>query len=174
MGQRQYLLLVFSILFLVPPEFRLWAAESRNHRHFEELFLKADPCQSGLEVSDYRRLRIYVEELPANTEVACLTKRELQTKCELRLRQAGIEPVADKDEYLSVKVDLVRGAYAMSVRLVRPILFRTNEIVYRKPGAGTWKREIVGYHGGNARYIIEGLDSLLDDFISEYLKANSK
>jgi hypothetical protein len=62
----------------------------------------------------------------------------------------------------------------MSVRLVRPILFRTNEIVYRKPGAGTWKREIVGYHGGNARYIIEGLDSLLDDFISEYLKANSK
>ena len=90
------------------------------------------------------------------------------------MKQAGIEPVVDKDECLSVKVDLVRGAYAMSMRLVRPILFKTNEIVYRKPGAETWERHIVGFYGGDARYIFEGLDSLLDDFISEYLKANSK
>jgi len=174
MDRRPCLLLILPILLVILPEVELWAAEKRDPARFEEFFSNAKPCQSGLEVSDYRRLKIFVEDLPASTEVPCLTKDKLQTKCDLRLKQAGIEPVADKDEYLCVKVELVRGAYAMTLRLVRPVLFKTNKIVYRKPGAGTWRRQIVGLHAGNAQYIFEGLDSLLDDFISEYLKANSK
>ncbi len=174
MVRRHYLLLVFSVMIIVLPECGSRAAERQSPPRFEELFLNATPCQSGLEVSDYRRLRIFVEDLPGHTEVPWLTKNKLQTKCEIRLKQAGIEPVADKDECLFVKVELVRGAYAMTLRLTRPVLFKTNERVYRKPGAGTWRRQIIGLHNGNARYILEGLESLFDDFISEYLKANSK
>ena len=88
--------------------------------------------------------------------------------------QAGIEPVADKEEYLYIKVELVKDAYALSMRFLRPTLFKTAKMIFRKPGTDTWERNIIGLHMGNIRYIFEGLDSLLDDFISEYLKVNSK
>jgi len=116
-----------------------------------------------------------VRQHPLNRAKLSLDRKiSKESTTEMRLKQAGIEPIADKDECLFVKVELVRGAYAMTLRLVRPVLFKTNEIVYRKPGAGTCRRQIIGVHGGNARYIFEGLDSLLGDFINEYLKANSK
>jgi hypothetical protein len=38
--------------------------------------------------------------LPANAEVIGVTEKKLQRKCEARLKQAGIEPVAHKDECL--------------------------------------------------------------------------
>ncbi len=174
MDRRYYLLLLLSMLLVILPEVRSEAAEGQSPLRFEKLFSEANPCQSGLEVSDYRKLRILVEDLPADTGVPHLAKSMLQTKCETRLKQAGIEPASYKEEYLSVKVEFVREAYAMTIRLVRPVLFKANDIVYRDPGARTWRRQIVGLHKGNTRYIFEGLDSLLDDFIADYLKANSR
>jgi hypothetical protein len=173
MDQGKYHLLFLSMILAILLQFGRSGAEAENDQRFEELFLNAAPCRSGLEVSDYRKLKISIEHLPANAEVIGVTQKKLQRKCEARLKQAGIEPVAHKDECLCIKVDLVGDAYTMSIRLSRPILFKANEIVYKKHGAETWQKNIIGLHRGNVRYIFEGLDSLLDDFISEYLKTNS-
>jgi hypothetical protein len=124
MGRRQYLRLILLIILVILPKVRLWPAERWNPPHVEGLFSNANPCQSGLEVSDYRRVRICVENLPATSDVVRLTRKKLRTKRELPLKQEGVEPVDGKDGYLSVKVDLVRGVYAMSMAWVRPILLR--------------------------------------------------
>jgi len=174
MDQRRNLLLFIPVILAFLLQFGVLSVAVGSDQRSEDVFLNTSPSRSGLEVSDYRKLKIRVEPLPANNEVTGLTQRKLQTACEARLKQAGIEPVDQKDECLYIKVDSVREAYTISIRLSRTILFRKDGTVYEKPEGATWQKNIIGLHRGNVRYVFGGLDSLLDDFISEYLKANSK
>ena len=174
MDQRRNLLLFIPVILAFLLQFGVLSVAVGSDQRSEDVFLNTSPCRSGLEVSDYRKLKIRIELMPADNEVIGLTQKKLQTTCEVRLKQAGIEPVDQKDECLYVKVDSVREAYTISIRLLRTILFKKNGSVYRKYGAPTWQKNIIGLHRGNVRYVFEGLDSVLDDFISEYLKANSK
>src|SRR3990172_4395059 len=162
MNPHKYLLLFLSSIIFILSQFCVAGAEKPNHQRFDELSLISNPCGNGLEVSDYKKLKIFIEDLTGNNFVTGLTRRNLQAKCEVRLMQAGIEPVADKEEYLYIKVELVKDAYALSMRFLRPTLFKTAKMIFRKPGTDTWERNIIGLHMGNIRYIFEGLDSLLD------------
>ena len=40
--------------------------------------------------------------------------------------------------------------------------------------ATTWSQGTTGTHGGNAEFIIGGVDALLDEFLNEYLKTNQR
>jgi len=173
MDQRRYLLLFVLVTLAILLPLGVLSAEGESDKRREEVFLNTSPSRSGLEVSEYGKLKVLIELLSAD-KVIGLTREKLEKKCEIRLKQAGIEPVGQKDECLYVKVDLLRDAYAMSIGLSRTILFKKNGNIYRKCGAPTWQKNIIGLHRGNVRYVFECLDSLLDDFISEYLKANSK
>lgn len=96
MDQRRYLLLFIPVILVILLPFGVLSAEGESGQRPEEVFLNTVPSRSGLEVSDYRKLKLHVEPLPTDNEVIGLTQKKLQTACEVRLKRAGIEPVAQK------------------------------------------------------------------------------
>jgi hypothetical protein len=95
---------------------------------------------------------------------------------ELRLRSAGLTPgndIAKNKSYLHVNVTILGSAFGISVEYQRPVDFTTGNRQYRHVTA-MWESSTPGIHGGDAAYIINQLDPLLDEFLNEYLKANQK
>ncbi|MGD0626389.1 MAG: hypothetical protein ABSB32_16930 [Thermodesulfobacteriota bacterium] len=131
---------------------------------------------NGLETSDYRKVVVVIENLSEDAINIGLTQERIRTKCELRLRQAGLEPLSrlnEKSECLYINIHVVGFAYHISLEFRRLIYFDAGMISYRTVSA-TWKIGATGTHGRDPESIIQGLDGRLDNFLNEYLKANSK
>jgi hypothetical protein len=105
-----------------------------------------------------------------------LTEERIRTRCELRLKQYGLKPVPVSDqipEFVYIGIHVVGLAYHTWVEFGRPVVFNSGNALYKTSGK-TWFRSETGTHGGDAEFIIRGLDSLFDEFLNEYLKANSQ
>ena len=134
------------------------------------------PSLNGLETSDYKRVKIGIEQLNGAAKIIGLTEERIRTRCELRLRQYGLEPVPVDDqmpEFVYIGIHVVGTAYHTWVEFGRPVVFNSGKELYKTSGK-TWFRSETGTHGGDAEFILRGLDSLFDEFLNEYLKANSK
>ena len=132
--------------------------------------------ESGLETANYKYVAVSVEALPAAARSIGLTKDRIQTRVELRLRSAGLTPGNDSTKNntnLYVNINIVGGAFNVAVRYNRLVNFTTGNRVYSYTAA-TWNSASAGTHGGDAAFIMNWLDSLLDEFLNEYLKANQK
>lgn len=145
----------------------------------QEARIKEDKyLMTGLESSNYKKLEILVEGLPSDARKIGLTRKQIETKCELRLRQAGIIPTDITDPYkgvaLCVSISVVNQAFSIRLSLNRLVYFEVMEKFYSKNLVPTWESEILGTHGGKSRLIIDSLDGLLDKFLNEYLKVNQK
>jgi len=137
--------------------------------------------KKGLEVSDYKKvvllieLEEYYDEDVGGGKIG-LTKEMLRAECESRLKQAGLEIMSgfNRPEYLYVNVNIRYRSFYILMQLNRPVLYRVKETEYMKYGAKTWQGILLGQHGYTPEYIMECLDKLLEDFINEYLKANTE
>jgi hypothetical protein len=132
--------------------------------------------ESGLETVNYKYVSVVIEGLPADAGSIGLTKDRVQTRVELRLRSAGLtlgHNSAKNKVYLYVNVNVSGGTFATSIEYKRLVDFTTGNRLYRLM-ATTWEFNIVGTHGRDAAYIMNGLDQYLDKFLNEYLKANQK
>ena len=156
-------------------------ARSLRNKPGKELELKPDEGKNsqvslnGLEDSDYKKvgLRIYLEKDKSVDSLPGLTEERIRTKCELRIRQAGLEPVLEKFNYLAVLISTnSAGAFAIQLRFERWAVFGAKGTTYGV-FAPTWISAGFGNHLGQGEVIINSLDGHLDKFLNEYLKANA-
>jgi len=137
--------------------------------------------KSGLEVSDYKKVvllsemdELYDENI--GTGNIGFTEAMIRKECESRLREAGLELMSgfNRPEYLSINVSIRFRSFYVLIQFNRPSQYQVSGTQYMKYGAKTWQRWIFGQHGYTAEYIRETLGKLLEDFIDDYLKANSE
>lgn len=131
---------------------------------------------TGLEVADYKTVGYLIERLSDGAAEIGLTENRLQTRVELRLRQAGLAPVNMKGEgpsaYLYVQVSVVGGGFSVNVSFDRTVSFLDAGREYTVYGTAVWGRGSIGTHGGDSEFIVGRLDGRLDIFLNEYLKVN--
>lgn len=141
---------------------------------------------TGLEIDNYQSVGVFVAPLPKDAEQIGLTEDRLQTRVELRLRQAKLKPVKiekHRPAYLYVDVNMVGNAFAIRVVFIRPVSYPIDPTAIfanavgtaaRSCMASTWVTLGVGTYRGDSEFIVQSLDEHLDKFLNEYLKANGQ
>ncbi len=137
------------------------------------LSIRAKKSQYGLEIYSYKKVNILVMGLDEGAKRLGLTREQIETRCDGRLRQGGLEPVIRISPYLKISVDVFGSCFHLSMQFMRNIYFTANDNWYEILGA-TWSCEMNGEHGGTPETIMNALDGCLDKFLNEYLKANLK
>jgi hypothetical protein len=130
---------------------------------------------NGLEVENRNGpLKLIIEKLSQDASRIGLTKDRIKTKCELRLRQAGIgissETLANT---LYVNINVGRKAFSCSLEFRRLVNYTVGKIQYETI-ATTWQDGGHGLHGEDSKYTINFLDELLDKFLNDFLATNVK
>ena len=164
--------LIFFSLFLshVP------SADAQDvGRSWPDLIRKSSTSLSGLESSDYKRVKVVINFRETGSPFGEAFKEKVRTKCDLRLRQAGLEPLSQKNtgEYLRVGLGILSRTMAIDLDFMRLVAFSAEGKIYLAE-ASTWEAGTFGTHGGKEESILTALDGILDSFLKEYLKANSK
>lgn len=144
-----------------------------NAQEKTDLSLHAKESQNGLEVYNYKKVSMRVVRLDEDAKTIGLTRERIQMKCELRLRQAGLEPATRISPYLAISVDVVGGCFHLSMQFKRTIYFVASDNWYQILGA-PWSCEINREHGRVPESIMGALDECLDKFLNEYARANLK
>lgn len=130
-------------------------------------------------------VEVVMEALAPEVEQAGLTKQQLQTDVELRLRQGGIRVLTDEERskamgrpwlYIQVTVALVRqlgiAIYNINVELRQAVSLATGEVA---PGASTWSVEALGGVALNdLPRVRESARDQVDAFINAYLSVNPR
>lgn len=130
---------------------------------------------TGLEVSNYKELPLYVTSLESDGKKIGLTEDIIKTKCELKCRSFNIKPLNETTvpgHYeLLVHVTVVGYAFGVSLEFERAVHYKIDEKdVYAR--ATLWSKTRIGTHGGKRGFILETLAIALDEFLNDYLKAN--
>jgi hypothetical protein len=146
--------LLFSILLLAPPY-----ARGQNYQ-----------SGTGLEW-DGNEIRILVEDLTADAGNIGLAKAQIQARCELRLRQAGLNPTDGGDRLLYVNLNVTGKGFNIRIAVGRPVQYATSKGTFLIV-AHTWDASTAGTHIGEGKFILSQLDLLLDQFIAEFFKVN--
>jgi hypothetical protein len=124
-------------------------------------------------------VEVVVEAMDPNAERDGLTRSELQTEIEARLRQAGITVGSNLTGHLYVTVDTAKGdkgqtyAYNVEVEYVQQV------VLPRDPQAPiyvpTWETGGVGLIGADRlREVRQDVANYVDQFIKAYLEQNPK
>jgi hypothetical protein len=144
-------------------------------RSWPDVIRKSSTSLSGLESSDYKRVKVVVNFRETGSPFGEAFKERIRTRCDLRLRQAGLEPVSQKNtgEYLRVGLGILSRTMAIDLDFMRLVAFSAEEKIYLAE-ASTWEAGTFGTHGGKEESLLSSLDGRLDSFLKEYLKANSK
>lgn len=173
--KRKVVLVLFLFFWVIPLGFQPSHAQRKNVNS-----PRFKISENGLEVSDYKKLVLLTEldehyEEKIDTGKIGLTEAMIRTKCESRLKEAGLEPTSkfSRPEYLSATVRIRHRSYYILIEFNRPVQYQVEETQFMKYGAKVWQKSLLGQHGYVPEYILEKLDSLLDDFLAEYLKTNS-
>ena len=133
----------------------------------------AQQSGTGLEVAAYKTVGYRIESLSDAAAEIGLSKNRLQTRLELRLRQAGFVPVPGGLTYLYLRVTVTRtGGYCIELSFNRTVSFPDAGREYTVFGAAVWDTGSAGTHGGDPEYIVGWVDRTLDRFLNEYLKVN--
>ena len=143
--------------------------------------LRADVLKSpqGLEVSDSENL-CYVLSLHNDSELP-ITSQEISSQIELRLRSLKIRPVdafkKPDNPFLSVLISITKNQFNIHFQFFRTVNFTVAEKTYTT-NATTWSDGTSGIHGRDPRkdpeFIAQATLKYVDQFATEYLKANGK
>lgn len=130
---------------------------------------------SGLEVPNYKSLRVVVEQLPKSAADTGLTEDRVRTGIELRLRQSGIQPISQykSDAFLYTDIEVIGNVFTISLQFTRLVSYSASRDETTIILGRTWQKKASGIHRRNAQEIVQVLDTLLDTFLNEYLKANA-
>ena len=159
-------LVMFLPLILLNPQ----KASAQDYQYY---FSKSKYTKIGLEVSDYKKVNLFF--INEGIDKINLKEERIKTKCELRLRQAGLDPIpfTSATEVLFVRVNVVAMAFDVRLQFCRSVFFVVDNTLYNI-FAPTWEGKFLGTHGLSSQYIIGALDQLIDDFLNKYLEANAK
>lgn len=144
-----------------------------NAQESTDLSLHAKQSQYGLEIYNFKKVNIRIMGLDENAKRIGLTREGIKTKCELRLRRAGLDPSIRISPYLRISVSVVGSCFHVSIQLKRNTYFIADDNWYQILGT-TWSHEMDGEHGGTPESMIGAVDECLEKFLTEYLKANVK
>ena len=128
--------------------------------------------ETGLEVENHEEVFVLIENLNSDALDIGLTKRRIESRVNVRLRQINLKPATYRAEALYINIIVVGGAYNIIVDFTRPTLFFKGEDLYQIGLAKVYSLGVTGTHGRDPDYIISALDGLLDRFLSDYLDVN--
>lgn len=140
---------------------------------------------TGLEADNFREVPVSVLTLPDAVLATGLTREQVQTEVEERLRMAGLDPVAGESRplgpALGVRISGLANAFGIDLSFMRVVPFvaetdrsqAASTYPVRTVWAPTWSNGITGLHGGKADFIVNALDGQLDAFLEAYLEANA-
>jgi hypothetical protein len=120
---------------------------------------------------------VLVEGLDADAVRDGLTRDQIQTDVELRLRKAGINVVTEGSPRLYIDANLLKDTnvyiYDCSVALEQFVTVETNGVSAIAP---TWSGAITGRVGSSKmpRAIRDEVGDLVDKFVNAYLSVNPK
>jgi hypothetical protein len=132
----------------------------------------------GLEAETAHTVWIMQPRVRDDTARLLLSEARLRSRAELHLRQSGLtvaEPRTESERLnspsLLIKVHIVGGSFHVAVDFVRNVTYSVEGTSYLIP-AITWGYDSSGTHGGDANFVINSLERLLDEFVREYRAAN--
>jgi hypothetical protein len=139
-----------------------------------------------LSVDDYRSLRLRVS-FPAVKHETQLTADAIRNRCELKIRAAGLQvsEVPDSEAGFAFEnpTSIDKNTHWLDVNVVIAgtgfdVWLEFDRFASWGHGQGlvtAWtSKEIIGTHGGSSSYILDALDTSMDEFLNAYLKANAK
>jgi len=121
-------------------------------------------------------VRIVIESLSDNMKAFGLTKQQLRTDVEVKLRSAGIPVPSLSDGYLYIRLNGIKintRSYAFHYLLEyrQSVILGRNRQWY--PSAGTWHiGEIISAGLNSKQFVYDSLKGLVDKFINDYLTVN--
>ncbi len=119
-----------------------------------------------------------MEDIKSNA--ANLSGKAVQTRAELRMRSAGLRPISDVRQspppyrYLYVNILVVGTAFTVLLEFEREAVWVVGPRESSEGSVTTWSSFRTGTHGNTSGVILEALDSVLDEFLNAYLKANQE
>ena len=124
-------------------------------------------------------IKVFVEGVDPADKPRGLTRGQLQTDVESRLRKAGVAVSADATEYLYVNVNTLRSRQTLTsfsvVVMVRQSAYLVRDTSITAPAAITWWKGTDGITvTGNLSGVRDAVSDLVDQFISAYRKQNPK
>jgi hypothetical protein len=124
-------------------------------------------------------VKVFVEGVDPADKPRGLTRAQLQTDVESRLRNAGITVSADATEYLYVNVNTLRSRRTVTsfsvVVMVRQSAYLVRDASITVPAAITWWKGTDGIIvTDNLSGVRDAAGDLVDQFISAYRKQNLK
>ncbi len=165
----------FKLILLIPL-FAIGLSFQTTNAQMNPALDSSKPSLNGLETSDYKRVKLGIEQLNEAAKRIGLSEERIRTRYALRLREYGLEPVPVSDQipqFVYIGIHVVGMAFHTWVEYGRPVVFDSEKTLYTASGK-TWFRSETGTHGADPEFILHGLDGLFDEFLNEYLKANSK
>ncbi len=135
--------------------------------------------KNGLEVANPNRLGIYIEDLDQHAISIGLSKDDITARVKAKLSQSNIkaETNSAKKAYLYVNINTFGApltSFNIYVSFDRNVRFDAGDDTYTSYGAHTYFKGFTGIAESNkaAGLILQALDGLLDQFISDYTDAN--
>lgn len=140
--------------------------------------VSAQSENAGLKIADHENIKTLVESMTEDGLEIGLTENRVQSRTEVRLRQVQLTPITNVmgSSFLYVKVSVVGNAFSIELSFHRRVFFNEDPEDYKSDiltaSANVYTQGGRGTHGYDSEYIIEALDTKLDLFISDYLRAN--
>ena len=140
--------------------------------------LRAEIGSAAFSLRGIESMDLAVEGLGAAAKAIGLTKQQLQTDVELKMRTAGVKVDDSAGPYLYLNVGVVHSGATGRVAFSITLKFRQmGTFLDGYEGHGTtWDKNSFGMSGerGAARYIRESVGDRVDEFLNDYLKANPR
>ena len=161
----------------------LWAAENKTDApQYTYLVIDQKDTLKGLQ-----GVRVLVEGLKPEIENRGLTRQQLQTDVELRLRQNGIKVLTEKEWlsapggpllYVNVNIMIHKETLLVAFHTLlqlKQAVFLARDLTKKVYGASTWERSLVGSVGlSKIESIREKVKDQVDTFSNDYLTVNPK
>lgn len=124
-------------------------------------------------------IKVFVEGVDPADKPRGLTRGQLQTDVESRLRKAGIAVSADATEYLYVNVNTLHSRQRLTsfsvVVMVRQSAYLIRDPSITAPAAISWWKGTDGITvSNNLSGVRDAIGDLVDQFITAYRKQNPK
>ncbi len=144
----------------------------------ESTEIEALTAGTGLEVLPGTKIPVVIERLDDECEKLGLICDLIKSKVELQLHRNGItvcnkEDQTKSDVYLYVQCNVKSNAFSIKIHFNRIMYYwvgKNKHIVVASP----YHKDVVGIHGFDREFIIQGLIDLVDIFSNDFIKSNQK
>lgn len=116
-------------------------------------------------------LELLVEVVESEADAVGLSGKDIHRTAGDLLHFAGFYTEDEMDNYLYIKVSIAGPAFCIELRLLKEMFDPASKLL----GIGaSWHDTIIGTHNNEGARILSVLKALMEDFISEYRRANGR